>query len=98
MPPLTTHVFLRPPSLLSAFFDSVTVVNDGEVEAIVAVFDAGKVEAVVVFDACKVDAVVVFDAPRLLDDVDISWRTGPRNMSWYIRRRAIARSGPRAAR
>ena len=75
---MTTHVVFGPPSLLSAFFDSV---SGGEVEATVAVFDAGRVEA-----------VVVFESPRLLDDVDISG-----NMSWYIRRRAIARSGPRAA-
>ena len=50
-------------------------------------------------DDDKVESVVAFDAPRLLD-VDgpfSSSRSGLITMSWYIRRRAIARSGPRAA-
>ena len=61
--------------------------------------DDDKIEAVVVFDDDKVESVVAFDAPRLLD-VDgpfSSSRSGLITMSWYIRRRAIARSGPRAA-
>ena len=60
---------------------------------------SGSLAVIAVFgdddDKVGAAAVVVFDAPSLLN-VDISSGVGPRNMSWYMRRRAIARSGPRA--
>ena len=64
---MTTH-FAEAHSLI----DSVVVVVS-EVVFIVVFADGDKVDVI----------VVVFDgAPRLLDDVDISSRIGPRNMSW----------------
>ena len=64
---MTTH-FAKAHSLI----DSVVVVVS-DVVFIVVFADGDKVGAVVaLFDA----------APRLPDDVDISSRIGPRNMSW----------------
>ena len=64
---MTTH-FAKAHSLI----DSVAVVVS-DVVFIVVFADVDKVEA---------DVVVFEVPPRLPDDVDISSRIGPRNMSW----------------